>query len=55
MRPGDDRPSSAGRTWNDRERIAMHRALDPRERLRLTIEVSRATLRFARGRRLRDP
>ena len=30
----------------------MHRALDPRERLRLTIEVSRAALRFAHGRRV---
>jgi len=51
MRPDDNRPASSGRTWNDHERIAVHRALDPRERLRLTIEVSRAALRFAQGRR----
>ena len=44
-------PKNAGNTWNDAERIAEHRALSPSERLRRTIEVSRATLRFARGRR----
>jgi hypothetical protein len=38
-------------TWNDSSRIAQHRALSPAERLRLTIEASRATLRFAQGRR----
>lgn len=34
-------------TWNDRSRIAQHRALTAAQRLRLTIEVSRAALRFA--------
>jgi hypothetical protein len=38
-------------TWNDPSRIAHHRVLSPAERLRLTIEASRATLRFAQGRR----
>jgi len=42
------------RTWNDPERIAEHRSLSPAERLRRTIEVSRATLRFANGRRRRE-
>jgi len=41
----------AGTTWNDAERINEHRKLSPAERLRRTIEVSRATLRFAHGRR----
>jgi hypothetical protein len=39
-------------TWNDAERIAAHRAMSPGERLRLTIEASRAALRFAHGRRV---
>ena len=39
-------------TWNEPERIAEHRELSPAERLRLTIEVSRAALRFANGRRV---
>jgi hypothetical protein len=43
--------SNAQSTWNDAPRIAQHRALSPAERLRLTIEASRATLRFAQGRR----
>jgi hypothetical protein len=43
--------TSAGTTWNDSARIAKHRALSPAERLRLTIEASRAALRFAHGRR----
>ncbi len=38
-------------TWNDRARIAEHRALSPAQRLRLTIEASRAALRFAHGAR----
>jgi len=42
-------PRDAGKTWNDPERINEHRALSPAERLRRTIEVSRATLRFAHG------
>ena len=41
----------AGTTWNDAERIDEHRKLSPAERLRRTIEVSRATLRFTHGRR----
>jgi hypothetical protein len=44
-------PPNAGRTWNDAERIAEHRALSPGERLRRTIEVSRVALRFANGQR----
>ena len=40
---------SARTTWNAPERIAAHRALSPKERLRLTIEASRAALRFAHG------
>jgi hypothetical protein len=40
-----------GRTWNDRARIDEHRLLSPAARLRLTIEASRAALRFAHGRR----
>lgn len=39
-------------TWNDSERIAVHRALTPSERIRLTIEASRAALRFAEGERI---
>jgi hypothetical protein len=41
-------------TWNEPERIAEHRELSPAERLRLTIEASRAVLRFANGRRSDD-
>jgi hypothetical protein len=43
--------ANAKSTWNDPDRIARHRALTPAERLHLTIEASRATLRFAQGRR----
>jgi hypothetical protein len=51
-RPAPKSPhTSEGRTWNDAERIAEHRALSPAERLRRTIEVSRVALRFAHGRR----
>ena len=39
-------------TWNDHERIAVHRDLPPSERMRLMIEASRAALRFAGGRRV---
>jgi hypothetical protein len=39
-------------TWNEPEQIAVHRELSPAERLRLTIEASRAALRFANGRRV---
>lgn len=42
-------------TWNDAERIAEHRAMSPADRLRLVIEVSQATLRFATGRRVDEP
>src|SRR3712207_6142841 len=52
-----DRPietlDRARNTWNDPTRIAAHRALSPKERLRLTIEASRAALRFAHGARRR--
>jgi hypothetical protein len=43
--------ADASTTWNDSGRIAKHRALSPAERLRLTIEASRAALRFANGSR----
>jgi hypothetical protein len=46
------RPAKLPATWNDRERILVHRDLPPSERIRLTIEASRAALRFARGRRI---
>jgi hypothetical protein len=53
--PGDGARLAArhvdGRTWNDRARIDEHRLLSPAARLRLTIEASRAALRFAHGRR----
>jgi hypothetical protein len=39
-------------TWNDSARIAIHRELSPSARLKLTIEASRAALRFAHGRRV---
>jgi hypothetical protein len=39
-------------TWNDPLRIAFHRRLTPSDRIRLTIEASRAALSFARGRRV---
>jgi hypothetical protein len=41
-------------TWNDAERIAAHRRMSADERLRLTIEVSRAVLRFADGVQVSD-
>jgi hypothetical protein len=46
------RPGKRPATWNDRGRIAVHRDLPPSERVRLTIEASRAALRFAHGRRV---
>ncbi len=50
--PSCSSPSTRGETWNTSERIAIHRALSPSERLRLTIEASRAALRFAEGERI---
>jgi hypothetical protein len=50
--PPPDEPHTATTTWNDQQRIAIHRALSPGERIRLTIEASRAALRFAHGRRI---
>lgn len=47
----DMNPEDAQTTWNDPERIAEHRALSHAERLRRTIEASRAVLRFTYGRR----
>lgn len=44
-----------GETWNSPERIAIHRELSPSERLALTIEASRAALRFAEGERIDEP
>jgi len=45
-------PSMRGETWNSSDRIVIHRGLTPSERLRLTIEASRAALRFAEGERV---
>jgi hypothetical protein len=45
-------PSTRGETWNSPQRIAIHRGLTPSARLRLTIEASRAALRFAEGERI---
>jgi hypothetical protein len=45
-------PHAQPATWNDPVRIAVHRKLTPSARVRLTIEASRAALRFARGRRV---
>jgi hypothetical protein len=47
-------PQAPPATWNDPERIAVHRRLTPSDRVRLMIEASRAALRFARGRRVDD-
>ncbi len=44
-------PSQRGETWNDTEAIDRHRAMTPEQRLALTIEASRAALRFAEGAR----
>lgn len=41
-------------TWNSPEQIAAHRAMTPGQRLRRTIEVSRAALLFARAERVDD-
>ena len=40
--------------WNTPEAIARHRSMTPEERLRRTIELSRAALRFARAERVDD-
>jgi len=48
----ETRSHDGNRTWNDSRRITAHRAMSPKERLRLTIEASRAALRFAQGRRV---
>jgi hypothetical protein len=45
-------PAKPPPTWNDRERIAIHRGLSPSERVQLTIEASRAALGFAHGQRI---
>lgn len=44
-------PGRAHNTWNTPERIAAHRAMSHEQRLALTIEASRAALRFAHGAR----
>jgi hypothetical protein len=49
---GSKDPRAGYRTWNDQRRIAAHRAMSPKKRLRLTIEASRTALRFAYGRRM---
>lgn len=43
--------AGAQRTWNAPEDIERHRLLTPEERLRKTIAVSRAALRFASAER----
>jgi hypothetical protein len=49
----DERPQQGlPPTWNDPARIEIHRRLSPSARIRLTIEASRAALRFAAGRRV---
>lgn len=39
-------------TWNTPEAIAQHREMTPEQRLRKTIELSRAVLRLARAPRV---
>ena len=51
-KPVDPHPPRGLPTWNDPVQIAVHRRLTPSARVRLTIEASRAALRFARGRRV---
>lgn len=40
------------KTWNTREAIAEHRAMSPEQRLRKTIALSQAALRFSRAERV---
>jgi hypothetical protein len=47
-----DKNSGSQRTWNAPEDIERHRRLTPEERLRKTIAVSRAALRFASAERV---
>jgi len=44
-------PSPRQRTWNTPEQIARHRAMTVEERLRRTIELSRAAIRFSQAER----
>ena len=39
-------------TWNTPEAIAKHRAMSPEQRLRKTIALSQAALRFAHAERV---
>lgn len=36
-------------TWNSPEQIAEHRAMTPEQRLRKTIKLSRAAIRFSQA------
>jgi hypothetical protein len=42
-------------TWNTPEDIARHREMTPEERLRKTIKLSQAALRFVAAGRSEDP
>jgi hypothetical protein len=55
--PGNKPTDNAGarRTWNAPEEIERNRRLTPEERLRKTIAVSRAALRFASAERVDAP
>ena len=44
--------AAASKTWNSPEAIAEHRAMSPEQRLRKTIALSQAALRFARAERV---
>jgi hypothetical protein len=48
-------PRGPQRTWNTPEDIARHREMTPEERLRKTIKLSQAALRFAAAGRSDDP
>lgn len=47
-------PGAKSDTWNTPEQIAAHRAMTPGQRVRRTIEVSRAALLFTRAERVDD-
>ena len=46
------KPDAGSKTWNSPEAIAEHRAMSPEQRLRKTIALSQAALRFARAERV---
>jgi hypothetical protein len=41
-----------GLTWNSAEQIAEHREMTPEQRLRKTITLSQAAIRFSRAKRV---